>query len=166
MRSEKVRITNKVILLILLLDQLHHVLGIILAITHLLIIIICTWKHIWFNILLHIQIMVNCKDWLLTTTIWSKIMYVLLSNKLGVAMSKIIRVCSRDGVPQAYPALKKGDYSGCESKEQWSNLQRLHQQGQQLRRYGDQNKLFHEFIASSWPIKQLSPLGEKYGRCI
>jgi hypothetical protein len=37
-----VRITNKVILLILLLDQLHHVLGIILAITHLLIIVVCT----------------------------------------------------------------------------------------------------------------------------
>jgi hypothetical protein len=76
-------------------------------------------------------------------------------------MSEILRVCSRGGVPQVYPALKKGDYSGCESKDQWSNLQRSHQQGQQLRRYGDQNKLFHEFIASSWPIKQLSPLGEK-----
>jgi hypothetical protein len=26
--------------------------------------------------------------------------------------------------------------------------------------------LFHEFITSLWPIKQLSPLGAKYGRCI
>jgi hypothetical protein len=34
-------------------------------------------------------------------------MYVLLSSKVGVAMSKILRVCSRGGVPQAYPALKK-----------------------------------------------------------
>jgi hypothetical protein len=34
-------------------------------------------------------------------------MYVLLSNKVGVAMSKILRVCSRDSVPQAYPTLKK-----------------------------------------------------------
>jgi hypothetical protein len=44
MRSEKVRITNKVIFLILLLDQLHHVLCIILAITHLSIIVVCTLK--------------------------------------------------------------------------------------------------------------------------
>jgi hypothetical protein len=44
MRSEKVRITNKVIFLILLLDQLHHVLCIILAITHLPIIVVCTLK--------------------------------------------------------------------------------------------------------------------------
>jgi hypothetical protein len=79
----------------------------------------------------------------------------------GVAMSKILWVCSRGGVPQAYHALKKGDYNGYESKDQWSNLQRSYQQGQQLRRYGDQNKLFHEFIASSWSIKPLSPLREK-----
>jgi hypothetical protein len=84
----------------------------------------------------------------------------------GVAMSKILRVCSRGGVPQAYPAPKKGDYNGCESKNQWSNLQRSHRQGQQLSRNGDQNKLFHDFITSLWPIKQLSPLGGKCGRCI
>jgi hypothetical protein len=83
------------------------------------------------------------------------------SSKVGVAMSKILRVCSRGGVPQAYPALKKGDYSGCESKEQWSNLQRSHQQRQQVRRYGDQKKLFQEFMASSCPIKQLSPIKAK-----
>jgi hypothetical protein len=76
-------------------------------------------------------------------------------------MSKILRVCSRGGVPQAYPALRKGDYNRCESKDQWSNLQWSHQQGQQLSRYGDQNKLFHEFIVSSWSIKQLSSLGAK-----
>jgi hypothetical protein len=61
-----------------------------------------------------------------------KKMYVLLSSKVGVAMSKILRVCNRGGVPQACRTLKKGDYSGCESKDQWSNLQQPHQHGQQL----------------------------------
>jgi hypothetical protein len=86
---------------------------------------------------------------------------VCAESKVGVAMSKILRVCSRGGVPQAYPALKKGYYSRCESKDQWSNLQWSNRQGQQLSRYGDQNKLFHEFIASLLAIKQLSPLGAK-----
>jgi hypothetical protein len=82
----------------------------------------------------------------------------------GVAMSKILRVCSRGGVPQVYPALKKGDYNGCESKNQWSNLQWSHRQGQQLSRYGDQNKLFHEFITSLWPIKAIIALRRKIWR--
>jgi hypothetical protein len=42
MRSKKMCITNKVILFILLLDHLHHALGIILVITHLPIIVVCT----------------------------------------------------------------------------------------------------------------------------
>jgi hypothetical protein len=36
----------------------------------------------------------------------------------GVAMSKILSVCSQGGVPHAYPALRKGDYNICESKDQ------------------------------------------------
>jgi hypothetical protein len=34
-------------------------------------------------------------------------MNVLQSSKVRVAMSKFLKVCSRDGVPQAYTALKK-----------------------------------------------------------
>jgi anti-sigma28 factor (negative regulator of flagellin synthesis) len=33
-------------------------------------------------------------------------MYVLLSIKVRVATSKILRVCNRGGVPLAYPTLK------------------------------------------------------------
>jgi hypothetical protein len=47
--------------------------------------------------------MVHCKDRSLTTTIWSKIMYVLLSSKARVEMRKTLRVFGRGGVPQAYP---------------------------------------------------------------
>jgi hypothetical protein len=61
------------------------------------------------------------QDRLFAIAIWLKIMCVLLSSKVRIATSKMLRRCSRCGVPQACPILKKGGCKDCASEEQWSN---------------------------------------------
>jgi hypothetical protein len=58
------------------------------------------------------------KDRLFAIAIWSKIMCVLLLSKVRIATSKNLRRCSRGGVPQASPILKKGGYKDYASEEQ------------------------------------------------
>jgi hypothetical protein len=129
----KVFITNEVILFrhnILLLDLLCNHIGIILAIIHLLIVVVCTWTHIWFNILLRTQVMVHYKGRLFAIAILSKIMCILLLSKVRIATSKILRRRNRGGIPQAYPTPKKGDCKDCASEERWSNKLKRNQPSQ------------------------------------
>jgi hypothetical protein len=150
MRSEKVRITNKVIFLILLLDQLYHVLCIILAITHLPIIVVCTLKPYMIQYPIShpnygkLQIPMAYNNNLVKNNVCTTIQQGGGTNEQN-SKGMQLRWCP-SGLSRTQ---KKRNYNGCESKDQWSNLQWSHRQGQQLSRYGDQNKLFHEFIASS-----------------
>jgi hypothetical protein len=88
---------------------------------HLLIIVVCTWIHILFNILLHTQVIMHYKDRLFVIAIRSKIMCALLLSKVRIATCKILRRCSRGGVPQACPTLKKWGCKDYASEEQWSS---------------------------------------------
>jgi hypothetical protein len=100
-----------------LLDLLCHHLGIILVIIHLLIIVVCTWIHIWFNILLHTQVVVHCKGRLFVITIWSKIMYVLLLRKVKNSNHQN----SKEMQPRWCPSGLSNTYK--------RRLQRLHKRG-------------------------------------
>ena len=136
---------NKVITLlhhIYLVSRLLHDSVRILTITRLWIIVECICIHTLFNILLHIQVMVLLKDWLLLAIIWSKA-NLRAAKMVRKIWSKIISIYSRGGVPQSCLTPKREGYSGCTRRSPWNSKRRLYQRGRQpWSRYGGLRKLF------------------------